>query len=79
MKIESIADHYPLWFGVDYEPHHTYQRSEEYVYTIIKNYLNDKRKNDKGWFDTWLRYFEGDYELYNLDSGKEYRLLLNRS
>jgi|TARA_R110002020_G_scaffold308462_2_gene524154 hypothetical protein len=79
IKMECIHKHYPLWFGKDYDPHHTYQRSEEYVYTIIKDYLNEKRKNDKEWFETWSSYFEGDYELYNLDSGKEYRILLNRS
>lgn len=79
IKMEFINEHYPLWFGEDYHSHHTYQRSEEYVYTIIKDYLNEKRKEDKEWFDTWMSYFEGDYELYHMESGQEYRILLNRS
>ena len=38
-----------------------------------------KKEKDSKWFSKWMKYFEGDYQLYNMDSGMEYRLLLNRS
>lgn len=79
IKIKDIEEYYPLWFGDDYKPEHIYQRSEEYVYNLIKDYLNEKREKDIGWFSKWMEYFEGDYKLYHLDSGNEYRILLNRS
>jgi hypothetical protein len=79
IKIEDINQFYPSWFGEDYQPHHTYRRSHEYTYQIVATYLNNKKKKDKVWYSKWKEYFEGDYELYHLESGKEYRIDLNRS
>jgi len=79
INIKDIEKYYPLWFGDNYSPHYLYARSNEELYNIIKDYLNEKREKDIGWFSKWMKYFEGDYKLYYLDSGKEYRILLNRS
>ena len=76
---EDIEEYYPLWFGDDYPPHYMYARSHEELYNIVKDYLNEKREKDSKWFSKWMKYFEGDYQLYTMDSGMEYRLLLNRS